>query len=124
MSQLSLLKNLLGTVSENDDVLQFYLDNAGDIICDLRKTDNVESQYLNTQIKIAIELFNKRGAEGQVSHNENGIARSYEKADVSPSLLSQITPSARTPFSTLTEVEVVEDEVVEDEIPVEPEGDV
>lgn len=124
MSQLSLLKSLLGTVSENDDVLQFYLDNAGDIICDLRKTDNVESQYLNTQIKIAIELFNKRGAEGQISHDENGIARSYEKADVSPSLLSQITPSVRTPFSTLTEVEVVEDEVVEDELPVEPEGDV
>lgn len=101
MSQLTTLKSLLGQVNESDEVLEFYLDNAKNIICSLRNTTDVESQYYTTQIKIAIELYNKRGAEGQVSHSENGISRSYENSDVSASLISQITPVARTPFSTI-----------------------
>lgn len=100
MTQLDTMKALLGSVPESNEVLQFYLDNAGAIICDLRNTDIVESKYLTTQIKIAIELYNKRGAEGQVTHAENGITRSYEKADVSSSLLGEITPFVTTPFST------------------------
>lgn len=100
MSQLEKLKSLLGNPPESDAVLQFYLDNASDIICDIRDTDVVETQYLNLQIKMAIEMFSKRGAEGQTSHSENGIARSYEKADISDSLIRQITPYVKTPFST------------------------
>ena len=100
MSQLSIFKSLIGTPTESDDVLQFYLDCASDIICDIRNSDIVETQYVNTQIKIAVELYNKRGVEGQTGHAENGITRTYEKSDVSPSLLAQITPIARTPFST------------------------
>jgi hypothetical protein len=79
--------------------LEFYLDNAKDIICELRNSDEVETQYLNLQVKIALEMVAKRGAEGQVGHSENGISRSYESADVSPSLLSQLTPFIKTPFS-------------------------
>lgn len=100
MTQLELLKSLLGSTPESDAVLEFYLDNAKDIICDIRNTDIVESKYLTTQIKIAIELYNKRGAEGQTAHSENGISRTYEKSDVSSSLLSQITPMVKTPFSS------------------------
>lgn len=99
MTQLQKLKLLLGNPQESDDLLQFYLDDARDIICDLRNSTDVESKYSNIQIKIAIELFNKRGAEGQTSHSENGISRSYEKGDISQSLLGQITPIAKTPFS-------------------------
>lgn len=106
MSQLSLLKSLLGNPPESDDVLQFYLDNASDIICDMRNTNLVEPQYSTIQIKMAIEMFNKRGAEGQIGHGENGISRSYESSDLSPSLLRQITPVARTPFSSVRIVDV------------------
>lgn len=105
MSQLSLLRELLDNPSDSDSVLQFYLDNARDIICELRNSDIVESKYSNTQIKIAIELYNKRGAEGQTSHTENGISRNYESADVSPSLLREITPMVKTPFSTIRVVQ-------------------
>lgn len=105
MSQLSKLKSLLGSIPESDDVIQFYLDVAENIICDLRNSNVVEIQYLNVQIQIATELYNKRGAEGQLAHSENGISRSYEKSDVSPSLLSQITPMAKTPFSTVRVIE-------------------
>lgn len=52
----------------------------------------VPTAYEHIQIQIALELFSKMGAEGQISHNENGINRTYEAADVSPSLLSRIRP--------------------------------
>ena len=48
--------------------------------------------YEAVQIQIAVELFSKMGAEGQTAHNENGIGRTYEAADVSPSLLRRIVP--------------------------------
>ena len=99
MSQLSIMKSLIGAVPESDAVLQFYLDAARDVICNLRDSYEVEPQYLNVQIEMAIELFNKRGAEGQIAHNENGIDRTYEKAHISESLLAKVTPMVRSPFS-------------------------
>lgn len=101
MSQLTLLKSLLGDDhGASDEVLQFYLDSAGDIICDLRDSLIVETKYLTTQINMAIELFNKRGAEGQLGHTENGISRTYSKADISEELLAKVTPMVKSPWST------------------------
>lgn len=37
-------------------------------------------------------MLNKRGAEGQTSHTENGVTRQYESADVPSSMLKAITP--------------------------------
>lgn len=99
MAQLEKLKLLIGNPIVSSELLNIYLDNASGIITELRNTDIVENKYLNLQLKIAVEMFNKRGAEGQTGHNENGINRSYETSDVSFSLLSQITPATRTPFS-------------------------
>jgi len=101
MSQLSVLKNLLGDPNENDDLLNFYLDSAKDIICDLRNSNEVEYKYYTVQIRMAIEMYNKRGAEGQVGHGENGISRTYSTADVSEALLSQVTPVVKTPYSDI-----------------------
>jgi hypothetical protein len=50
------------------------------------------SRYDHIQLQIAVELYSKMGAEGQVGHKENGIDRTFEAADVSPSLLSRIVP--------------------------------
>ena len=44
------------------------------------------------QIRIAVEMFNKRGAEGEIAHSENGVSRSYASANVSEDLLKEITP--------------------------------
>jgi hypothetical protein len=44
------------------------------------------------QCEIAAYLLNKRGAEGQTSHTENGITRNYGGADVPESMLSSIIP--------------------------------
>lgn len=52
----------------------------------------VPAIYEHIQLQIAVELFSKMGAEGQTAHGENGVSRTYESADVSPSLLKRIVP--------------------------------
>lgn len=54
----------------------------------------VPERYACTQLEIAAYLLNKRGAEGQTAHSENGISRSYEDGDVPPSLLREIVTCA------------------------------
>ena len=85
---------------ENDqDVLSAYLAIAGNKVC--RKAypydpsvAKVPEQYQHIQVEIAVYLLNKRGAEGQTAHSENGISRSYEDGDVPPTLLRDIVPFA------------------------------
>lgn len=100
MTQLNKLRDVLGDQEVSDSVLQFYLDLAQDIICERRDTIDVEPQYLNLQIQIAVDIFNRRGAEGEVAHNELGISRTWSDADVSSSLLAKIVPFVKTPFSS------------------------
>lgn len=57
----------------------------------------VEPRYEMLQLQIAVELYNRQGAEGEQSHSENGISRSYENAYVSSSLLKRIVPYAGVP---------------------------
>ena len=94
---LSLRKRIApDTVS--DDLLSELLEQAGAIVLNRRYPfgypDNMEvpNQYARIQVAIALELYAKRGAEAQTMHSENGISRTYEAGDISPSLLRQITP--------------------------------
>lgn len=52
----------------------------------------VPARYRMLWLEVACFLFNKRGAEGEKQHNENGVQRTYGGADVPEALLSQITP--------------------------------
>lgn len=52
----------------------------------------LEPRYLDLQYRIAMDLFNKTGAEGEMSHSENGISRSYESSWISQQLLNEVTP--------------------------------
>lgn len=85
---------------QNDMVLLDFLESAKSIIQNRRYPmrseypDEVEPKYRDLQLRIAVELYNKQGAEGQTSHSENGVARAYENAGVSESLLREITPKA------------------------------
>jgi len=103
--QLQRLRSQLGNPSDEDDVLEYCLERASDIICDIRNSDKVEKKYLTTQIAIAIEIYNKRGAEGQTSHTENGISRVYASGDISHHLIRKITPVAKTPSSKVRVIE-------------------
>ena len=57
-----------------------------------RKETALEPQYLDLQYRIAIDLYNKTGAEGETSHSENGVSRSYESSWISQQLLNEVTP--------------------------------
>lgn len=106
------LKMLKAMTGETDtEVLSTYLSIAGHKV--LRKAypfddtqTTVPDKYAYTQLEVACYLLNKRGAEGQTSHSENGISRSYEDGDVPPSLLREIMPCA----SVISSTEVTADE--------------
>lgn len=80
------------------DLLELLIKQAEQIVLNRRypfgapEGETVPTMYEQIQIRIAVELFSKMGAEGETAHSENGISRSYEAADVSPSLLKQIIP--------------------------------
>lgn len=58
--------------------------------------EELESRYLDLQYRIAIDLYNKTGAEGQTGHTENSISRTWESSWISESLLQEVTPLAKT----------------------------
>lgn len=97
MTQAELLKLRLPTAEERE--IQILLETAKSVINARRYPfgdvpEELERRYENLQIRIAVELYNKQGAEGENSHSENGISRSYSSAWVSEELLSEITPKA------------------------------
>lgn len=42
---------------------------------------SMPSRYDFLQIEVAERMYNQRGAEGETSHNENGVNRTYENVD-------------------------------------------
>ena len=100
LEKISLLRVMVGQPNEgdwSDEVLNSYLAIAGRKIInraypyDDTVTD-VPRRYSYLQCDIAAYLLNKRGAEGQTSHSENGISRGYASADVPDAMLSEISP--------------------------------
>lgn len=87
------------TGETNKETVLAYLDIAGSKICHkaypfAEAEMNVPPKYDYTQVEIAVYLLNKRGAEGQTAHSENGISRTYENADIPASLLREVVPMA------------------------------
>lgn len=81
----------------SDSVILTYLNIAGQKIINRAYPHNEDvtdmpTRYNMLQCEIATYLLNKRGAEGETSHSENGISRGYESADVPESMLSEIIP--------------------------------
>ena len=95
--KLQLLK-AMGCESDTEEVLLAYLNIAATkIIARAYPFSNTEEtevpvRYHYLQCEIASYLLNKRGAEGQTGHSENGINRTYESASVPESMLELIVP--------------------------------
>lgn len=89
---------LISPDTADSELLSLMVEQAEGIVLNRRypfgipEGATVPSHYEHIQLQIAVELFSKLGAEGQTAHNENGINRTYEAADVSPSLLKRIVP--------------------------------
>lgn len=100
--KITWLSRLIDDPEENPDILGLYLDLAGDKILNRMYpfvTDytglTVPDRYVMMQMNIAVYLLNKRGAEGQIQHIENGIHRNYGNADVPADMLKDIVPMAQ-----------------------------
>lgn len=98
MEILERLKLLLGITDDlSDALLLTYLDTARQKILDrvfpYDSEKDLPKRYELKQVEIAVYLFNKQGAEGETSHSENGINRSYESADVPESLMRGVVPT-------------------------------
>lgn len=97
MTQAELLKLHLSTAPERE--IPLLLETAKSAINARRYPfgdvpEELEKRYENLQIRIAVELYNKQGAEGETSHSENGISRGYSAAWISEELLNEVTPKA------------------------------
>ena len=98
--KLAMLRVMVGQPNEGEwsnEVLVSYLAIAGQKIIDRAypyddTVTDVPRRYSYLQCEIANYLLNKRGAEGQTGHSENGVNRSYESADVPESMLGEVTP--------------------------------
>lgn len=53
---------------------------------------DLPTRYEEAQLNIATYLFNKQGAEGQLSHSENGVTRTYKNSDIPEELLREVIP--------------------------------
>lgn len=99
MTEAEKIEILSAMTDQQGGVLFAYLAIAEDkVLRKLYPFDNenktLPERYHMTQVEIAAYLLNKRGAEGETAHSENGISRSYEDGDVPSSLLRDIVPYA------------------------------
>lgn len=113
MTQLERLKRRIPK-EQDDALLSELLESSKNVILNLRfpfgdwptetvtgdggKLEEVtvlESRYFDLQIRMALDLYNKIGAEGELVHSENGVSRSYESSWISKELRSEVIPLAR-----------------------------
>ena len=50
------------------------------------------SIYDSLCVRLAVYMYNKQGAEGEISHTENGVSIKWENGDLPESLMSEIIP--------------------------------
>jgi hypothetical protein len=98
------LKLLLGKEDDNENpLLTLFLTKASKVVAKRRYPFGYEdaqyqillSQYDDVILDVAVYLYNKQGAEGETSHSENGVGRSYESAGVPESYLDGIVPCCK-----------------------------
>ena len=96
--KLTMLRSMTGETDES--VLSTYLTLAKGVVISKAYPfgtgeEAIPAPYHTVHVEIATYMLNKRGAEGEIAHSENGVSRSYEDGDIPPTLLRRITPMAR-----------------------------
>ena len=82
--KIDITTNLIGNAPEvTEELVETYLSLAEDAILSRRfpsgysDEEVVPQKYHMLQCKLAARYFLRRGAEGEIQHNENGINRIY-----------------------------------------------
>lgn len=98
-TKIAMLRNMADAKTEDEEVLSVYLTLAGDKILNRmypfkESYDDLEvpDKYAMVQLNAACYLYNKRGAEGEIQHIENGIHRNYGASDVPDAMLKDVVP--------------------------------
>lgn len=104
--KIARLRLMMDDTEDSDEVLSVYLDLAAHKIInrlyqfpdDYTYDDpsvDVPDRYVAIQLNISCYMLNKRGAEGEIQHIENGIHRNYGAADIPDGMLKDVVPFAR-----------------------------
>lgn len=105
MTREEMIARVSELAEESDlETVGYYLDNAAEIIInklypfdeslETLEERTVPAKYLNLQMRITVVLLNKRGADGESMHIENGINRHYGAGEVPSDMLREIVPKA------------------------------
>lgn len=101
VEKLEMVKALIGEDPDaTDALLSVYLNDAGAAILRRRypfgapEGAMVPGIYSMLQVKLAARYFFRRGGEGEIRHNENGIDRTYGTVN-DEDLLMEVTPYAK-----------------------------
>ena len=108
MSTATMIKKVKALSPETSDgAISVYLDMSVQAILDklypfsgleeYYRVDDLPKKYESLAVRICIYLIRKEGAEGQLTHIENGVHRSYESADIPQSMLNEIVPMVKVP---------------------------
>ena len=101
--KITTLSKMIDSDTEEEDILGIYLDLAGDKVLNRMypyREDyeglSVPARYDMIQLNVAAYMMNKRGAEGEIQHIENGVHRNYGSSDVPDGMLKDIVPYCQT----------------------------
>ena len=104
--KLTELRLILDPTDDDDNTLLSYLSQAKDVILNRMypymddsayEGMTIPKRYDYKQIRIAAYMLNKRGAEGETQHIENGIHRNYKSSDVPEDMLWDVFPAVGIP---------------------------
>lgn len=96
--KIAKLEVLISPDTASDDLLLYLLEQAEGICLTRRypfgppEGATLSPLHEQIQLRVAVEIFSKMGAEGQIQHSENGLTRTWEAGDISPSLMRKIVP--------------------------------
>ena len=97
--KINMLRHMMDGDETDQFILETYLEIAGQKILnrmypykDSYDGLEVPDRYVGIQLKIACYMLNKRGAEGQIQHIENGIHRNYGASDIPDEMVAEIVP--------------------------------
>lgn len=100
--KIAMVKTLVESdPTATDEVVAVYLSLACNAMMerlfpfDPNKTEeDLPVRYESTQCELAARYFLRRGGQGEINHEENGVNRQYETVD-DEDLLKRLTPFAK-----------------------------